>query len=86
VATGFFLRGKLEPLFAYAHSFNAKQPLVLAQAFWHGFMPQVFGRGRLDLFFGTALYLGSSQQTDESFLHAYADRDTFWARAIYYLL
>jgi hypothetical protein len=79
--SGFFLRGKLEPLWAFAYSVNAKQPLVLLQSYWHG----LYFRN-LDLFAGMALYLGSRFHVDQSFLNYYADRDTFWIRLQYYLL
>jgi hypothetical protein len=79
--SGFFAKGKLEPLWAYAYSINAKQHLILLQAFWHG----LYFRN-LDLFAGMALYPGSAFQTDASFLNYYADRDTFWVRLQYYLL
>lgn len=79
--TGFFARGKLEPLWAYAYSPNAKQHLVLLQTFWHG----LYFRN-LDLYAGLALYPGSRFRTDASFLNYYADRDTVWARLIYYIL
>ncbi|MGE0683116.1 MAG: DUF1302 family protein, partial [Candidatus Binatia bacterium] len=79
--SGFFARGKLEPLWAYAYSPNAKQHLVLLQAFWHG----LYFRN-LDLLVGTAIYAGSRFQTDASFLNYYADRDTAWIRLQYFLL
>jgi hypothetical protein len=80
-ATGFFAKGKLEPLFAYAYSQNAKQHLILAQFFWHGLYFT-----NLDLFAGMALYPGSAFRVDQSFLNYYADRDTFWIRLQYFLL
>lgn len=80
-ATGFFAKGKLEPLLAYAYSQNAKQHLILAQFFWHGLYFT-----NLDLFTGMALYLGSRFQMDASALNYYADRDTFWIRLQYFLL
>lgn len=79
--SGFFARGKLEPLWAYAYSPNAKQHLILLQAYWHGLYFRY-----LDLFAGMALYPSSRFQTDASFLNYYADRDTFWIRLQYYLL
>jgi hypothetical protein len=79
--SGFFARGKLEPLWAYAYSPNAKQHLILLQAFWHGLY-----FNNLDLFVGTAIYAGSRFQTDASFLNYYADRDTAWIRLQYFLL
>jgi hypothetical protein len=79
--SGFFARGKFEPLWAYAYSPNAKQHLVLAQFYWHGLYFK-----NLDLFAGTALYLGSRFQTDASFLNYYADRDTAWIRLQYFIL
>ena len=79
--SGFFLKGKLEPLWAYAYSVNAKQHLILLQAFWHGLY-----FNNLDLFVGTALYAGSRFQTDASFLNYYADRDTAWIRLQYFIL
>ena len=82
VATsGFYFRGKLEPLFAFAYSVNARQPLILAQTFWHG----LFFRN-LDLFVGTTLYMGSRNNVDATSLHLWADRDSFWIRLQYYLL
>ena len=82
VATsGFYFRGKLEPLFAFAYSVNAEQPLILAQTFWHG----LFFRN-LDLFVGTTLYMGSRNDVDGTMLHLWADRDSFWIRLQYYLL
>jgi hypothetical protein len=79
--SGFFLKGKLEPLWAYAYSVNAKQHLILLQSFWHGLYFD-----NLDLFAGIALYPGSRFQTDASFLNYYADRDTAWIRLQYYIL
>ena len=82
VATsGFYFRGKLEPLFAFAYSVNAKQPLILAQTYWHG----LFFRN-LDLFVGSTMYMGSRGSTDATGLHLWADRDSFWFRLQYYLL
>jgi hypothetical protein len=82
VATsGFYFRGKLEPLFAFAYSVNAKQPLILAQTYWHG----LFFRN-LDLFVGSTMYMGSRNDTDNTGLHLWADRDSFWFRLQYYLL
>ncbi len=82
VATsGFYFRGKLEPLFAFAYSVNAKQPLILAQTFWHG----LFFRN-LDLFVGSTLYMGSRNDVDNTGLNLWADRDSFWIRLQYYLL
>ena len=79
--SGFYFRGKLEPLFAFAYSVNAKQPLILAQAYWHG----LYFRN-LDLFAGTVMYMGSRNATDATALHLWADRDLFWIRLQYYLL
>lgn len=79
--SGFFLRGKLEPLWAYAYSVNAKQHLILLQAFWHGLYFD-----NLDLFAGMALYPGSRFQSDASLLNYYADRDTAWIRLQYFIL
>jgi hypothetical protein len=79
--SGFFIKGKFEPLWAYAYSPNAKQHLILAQFFWHGFYFR-----NLDLFAGMALYPGSAFRTDASFLNYYADRDTFWIRLQYFIL
>jgi hypothetical protein len=82
VATsGFYFRGKLEPLFAFAYSVNAKQPLILAQTFWHG----LFFRN-LDLFVGTTMYLGSRNDVDGTALNIWAERDSFWFRLQYYIL
>jgi hypothetical protein len=82
VATsGFYFRGKLEPLFAFAYSVNAKQPLILAQTYWHG----LFFRN-LDLFVGSTMYMGSRGSSDATGLHLWADRDSFWFRLQYYLL
>jgi len=79
--SGFFAKGKLEPLWAYAYSPNAKQHLILLQAFWHG----LYFRN-LDLFVGLAYYPGSRFRTDASFLNYYADRDTAWIRLQYFIL
>ena len=79
--SGFFARGKLEPLWAYAYSPNAKQHLILTQFFWHGLYFT-----NLDLFAGVAIYAGSRLQTDASFLNYYADRDTAWIRLQYFIL
>jgi len=79
--SGFFLKGKLEPLWAFAYSVNAKQPLWLLQTFWHGLYFD-----NLDLFAGMAIYMGSKNQVDQSFLNYYADRDTYWIRLQYYIL
>ena len=79
--SGFYFRGKLEPLLAFGYSVNAKQSVVLAQTFWHDWFIR-----NLDLFVGAAIYPGSSNQTDGSFLNYYADRDTVWFRLQYYLL
>lgn len=79
--SGFFARGKLEPLLAYAYSVNAKQHLILLQTFWHG----LYFRN-LDLLVGLALYPGSRFRTDASFLNYYADRDTAWIRLQWYIL
>ena len=79
--SGFFAKGKLEPLGAYAYSMNGKQHLFLLQAFWHGLYFT-----NLDLFAGMALYSGSKMRPDASFLNNYADRDTFWIRLQYFLL
>ena len=81
VGTGTFFRGRLEPIWAFSYSVNAKQPLVLLQTIWHGlYLPS------LDIQAGMALYLGSRFDVDGSFLFTYADRDTFWVRLQYYLL
>ena len=79
--SGFYFRGKLEPLFAFAYSVNAKQPLILAQAYWHG----LYFRN-LDLFAGTVMWMGSRNDTDGTGVHIWADRDLFWIRLQYYLL
>ena len=79
--SGFYFRGKLEPLFAFAYSVNASQPLLLAQTYWHG----LFFRN-LDLYVGTVMYMGSRNHTDATGLHLWADRDLFWLRLQYYLL
>ena len=79
--SGFYFRGKLEPLFAFAYSVNAKQPLILAQTYWHG----LYFRN-LDLFAGTVMYLGSTNDVDATGLHLWAERDLFWIRLQYYLL
>ena len=79
--SGFYFRGKLEPLFAFAYSVNAKQPLLLAQTYWHG----LFFRN-LDIFTGMVMYMGSINDTDATPLHLWADRDLFWIRLQYYLL
>jgi hypothetical protein len=79
--SGFFAKGKLEPLWAYAYSVEGKQHLFLLQAYWHG----LYFRN-LDLFAGMALYPGSKMRPDASFLNYYADRDTMWIRLQYYLL
>jgi hypothetical protein len=78
---GFFAGGRLEPLWAYGYSVNAKQHLFLLQALWRGVYFQ-----NLDLLVGMALYPGSRFQTDASFLNFYADRDTVWIRLRYALL
>ncbi len=79
--SGFYFRGKLEPLFAFAYSVNAKQPLLLAQTYWHG----LYFRN-LDLFAGTVMYMGSTNDVDATGLHLWAERDLFWIRLQYYLL
>ena len=79
--SGFYFRGKLEPLFAFAYSVNAKQPLLLAQTYWHGFLFR-----NLDIFAGTVMYMGGRNDTDATGLHLWADRDLFWIRLQYYLL
>ncbi|MEW6298363.1 MAG: DUF1302 family protein [Thermodesulfobacteriota bacterium] len=79
--SGFFARGKLEPLLAYAYSPNGKQHLILLQSWWHG----LYFR-KLDLYTGLALYPGSKFDTDLSFLNYYTYRNTFWVRLVYYLL
>jgi hypothetical protein len=79
--SGFYFRGKLEPLFAFAYSVNAKQPLILAQTYWHG----LFFRN-LDLYAGTVMYMGSRNDVDGTLLNLWADRDLFWIRLQYYLL
>jgi len=79
--SGFFAKGKLEPLWAYAYSVDGKQHLFLLQAFWHGLYWD-----NLDLLAGIALYAGSQMRPDASFLNNYADRDTFWIRLQYFLL
>ena len=79
--SGFYFRGKLEPLFAFAYSVNAKQPLVLAQTYWHGFLFR-----NLDIFAGTVMYMGGRMDLDATGLHLWADRDLFWIRLQYYLL
>ena len=79
--SGFYFRGKLEPLFAAGYSANGKQTVVLAQTYWHDWLIR-----NLDLFVGAAIYPGSINQVDGSFLNYYADRDTVWFRLQYYLL
>jgi len=79
--SGFYFRGKLEPLFAFAYSVNAKQPLLLAQTYWHG----LYFRN-LDVFAGTVMYMGSTNDVDATGLHLWAERDLFWIRLQYYLL
>ena len=79
--SGFYFRGKLEPLFAFAYSVNAKQPLLLAQTYWHGFLFR-----NLDIFAGTVMYMGGRMDVDATGLHLWADRDLFWIRLQYYLL
>ena len=79
--SGFYFRGKLEPLFAFAYSVNAEQPLVLAQTYWHGFLFR-----NLDIFAGTVMYMGGRNDLDATGLHLWADRDLFWIRLQYYLL
>ena len=79
--SGFYFHGKLEPLFAAGYSANGKQPVILAQTYWHDWLIR-----NLDLFVGAAIYPGSINQVDGSFLNYYADRDTEWFRLQYYLL
>ena len=79
--SGFYFRGKLEPLFPVGYSVNAKQPVILTQTYWHDWLIR-----NLDLFVGAAIYPGSINDTDASFLNYYADRDTVWFRLQYYLL
>jgi hypothetical protein len=78
---GFFAGGRLEPLWAYGYSVNAKQHLFLIQALWRG----LYFRN-VDLLVGLALYPGSRFRTDASFLNFYADRDTAWIRLQYTIL
>jgi hypothetical protein len=79
--SGFYFRGKLEPLFAVAYSVNSKHPLILAQSYWHDFLIR-----NLDIFAGTVMYMGGRMDTDATGLHLWADRDLFWIRLQYYLL
>ena len=79
--SGFYFRGKLEPLFAYGYSVNGEQSVILAQTYWHDWLIR-----NLDLFVGAAIYPGSTNRVDGSFLNYYADRDTVWFRLQYYLL
>ncbi len=78
--SGFYFRGKLEPLFAVGYSVNDKQPVILAQTYWHDWLIR-----NLDLFVGAAIYPGSTNDVG-SLLNYYADRDTVWFRLQYYLL
>ena len=79
--SGFYFRGKLEPLLAYGYSVNGEQSVILAQTYWHDWLIR-----NLDLFVGAAIYPGSMNRVDGSFLNYYADRDTVWFRLQYYLL
>ena len=79
--SGFYFRGKLEPLLAYGYSVNGKQSVILAQTYWHDWLIR-----NLDLFVGAAIYPGSMNRVDGSLLNSYADRDTVWFRLQYYLL
>lgn len=79
--SGFYFRGKLEPLFAYGYSVNGQQSVILAQTYWHDFLVR-----NLDIFVGMSMYPGSTNNADASFLNFYADRDTIWFRLQYYLL
>ena len=79
--SGFYFRGKLEPLLAYGYSVNGEQSVILAQTYWHDWLIR-----NLDLFVGAAIYPGRMNRVDGSFLNYYADRDTVWFRLQYYLL
>ena len=79
--SGFYFRGKLEPLLAYGYSVNGEQSVILAQTYWHDWLIR-----NLDLFVGAAIYPGSTNRVDGSLLNYYTDRDTVWLRLQYYLL
>lgn len=79
--SGFYFRGKLEPLLAFAYEVNTRFPLLYVQSFWHGLYFK-----NLDVLGGMVWYMGSKNAGSENILNHYADRDTIFLRAIYYLL
>lgn len=79
--SGFYFKGKLEPLLAFAYEVNTRFPLLYVQSFWHGLYFK-----NLDVLGGVIWYMGSKNAGSENILNHYADRDTIFLRAIYYLL
>jgi hypothetical protein len=76
--TGFFLYQRLRPVLAFAFEANQLVRLFYAQAAY-------FVTPKVEVRLGEVLYMGSTRAEDNSGLHYYADRDTFFVRLTYSL-
>jgi hypothetical protein len=79
VMTGFFNNDRLRPFIAAGYDVNAKFPVTWVQA-------EYFVNPKLSVKIGDIEYMGSSHAESFLFLNKYADRDTFFVKATYFLL
>ena len=79
VMTGFFMNDRLRPFIAAGYDVNAAFPVTWVQ-FEYYLTP------KLSVKIADIEYLGSKNAESFLFLHKYADRDTFFVKATYFLL
>jgi len=79
VMTGFFNNDRLRPFIAAGYDVNAKFPVTWVQF-------EYYLNPKLSVKIGDIEYIGSSHAESFLFLHKYADRDTFFVKATYFLL
>jgi len=79
VMTGFFANDRLRPFIAAGYDVNAAFPVTWVQF-------EYFVNPKLSVKIGDIEYLGSRNAESFLFLHKYADRDTFFLKATYFLL
>ena len=72
---------KYEQRIAFVYEPRAKQTLLFAQVFWHGFMSP-----HIDLSTGIAMFMGSRNDDGWTGLNFYTRRDLLWFEFTYYLL
>jgi len=79
VMTGFFYNDRLRPFIAAGYDVNVKFPVTWLQA-------EYYVTPKVSVKIGDIEYLGSKNAESFLFLNKYADRDTFFVKATYFLL